>query len=70
MHNFTSVKLTPGAGLHVFKALYFKRLKLIKIRKWLKISVRKFIGKESRFVGRNRKYNKYLCSAKVISFTA
>lgn len=70
MHNFTSVKPTPVAGLTVFNSLFFKCLKLIKIQKMRYLSVRKFIHKESRFWGDNLSYNKYLCSAKVISFTA
>jgi hypothetical protein len=36
----------------------------------LNFTVRKFIHKESLFVGGIPKYNKYLCSAKVISFIA
>jgi hypothetical protein len=45
-------------------------LYLIWWSKSLNFSVRKFIHKESLFVGGIPKYNKYLCSAKVISFIA
>jgi hypothetical protein len=70
MHILTSVKPTPEAELLVFKALFFRCLNFIGCGKWLENSVRKFIYKETCVEGCNRKYNKYLCSAKVISFTA
>lgn len=57
-------------GAMYVKVLFFNDLWMFFCLNAREMFVRNFIYKETENLGNNQKYNKYLCSAKVISFIA